>query len=651
MRSLTNWNLFRLYPRRLVAAGAALLMLSSSPAEARDEGLSPVEPMDWSIAGPGDVSDAYAYRPFHHNGKNRSLAYYLEHFHRLANAVREEEPDRGFIDLSVWRRPRDNEPYNARVMENILSLAWLYARDEPWNPYYGDEAVRRRLEAAMEFWVDSQNEEGRFSEYGPERWNLPATAFATKFMSETLIQLDGGPPVDAEVLERVREANRRAIQVTLNDDGFWNHAQRFTNQYGNAFAGALGYLDLYEDPEMAADLKRQMVKALDAFLSPAGYLYEADGPDWAYYFGTHHSNVHMAWHYGRGRSVDGVDFGDLVAREYEKTTEWLAYNAVPQPGGERFFLNRSAETRQSRAFFDRLETPLSEVVPLARAFSVTEEERRERLAWSRRELEREWGDPPELHTGSFSAYSPYAFLHREHDRWYPTEAERREAREQLPYFARDRFTHQRRDDRIGDTYTYIRRQGYYAAFNSGPRDRDRPRRGIGLLWTPEYGTLIQSQSASNDFAWGTRRLSDDNLREAHSMDPVFAIEGEEIAVEDGIRDLPRGRLLVRYGMRDGWKAVLFEESAIRVRVVERDDDGEGKLVEQIPFLLDDGDELDVEADRVALYRAGQLILEVRFNGPGDIRLKEGERIGDLQITAVHAEATGQLEYELQVMDY
>ena len=605
--------------------------------------------MDWSIAAPDAVSDAHAYRPFHHNGKNRSLAYYLDHFHRLANAVRDTEPDRGFIDLAIWRRPQDNEPYNARIMENITSLAWLYARDEPWNPYYGDEAVRQRLEAAMEFWVGAQNEDGRFSEYGEGRWNLPATAFASKFMSEALIQLDGGPPVDADILERVREANHKAILFTLNSEAFWNHAHRFTNQYGNIFAGALGYLHLYDDPEMAADLKRQMVKALDAFLSPAGYLYEADGPDWGYYFGTHHSNVHMAWHFGRGFEVDGVDIGDLVAREYEETTQWLAYNAVPQPDGGRFFLNRSVESRQSRASFERLETPLSEVVPLARAFSVTDDEREERLGWSRRELERDWGDPPGMRVRGFSSYSPYAFVHRDHDRWYPTEAQRQEAREQLPYMARDRFTHQRKDDRIGGVYTYIRRPGYYAAFNSGPRDRNRPRRGIGLLWVPEYGALIQSQSNSTEFAWGTRRLSDNSVREAHSMDSTFLIGGDEVAAEPGIRDLPDGELEIRYGMREGEKTVRFGDRRIRVHVTEADDDGEGRLIEQIPFLLDSADELDIDDDTVTFRRNGDPILEVRFQGAERIQLAEDDDgVDGLRLVAVHAEATGTIAYELRL---
>ncbi len=43
---------------------------------------------------------------------------------------------KGFINISVWRAPVDNKPYNARIMENILSLAYFYCTNRPWNVYY-----------------------------------------------------------------------------------------------------------------------------------------------------------------------------------------------------------------------------------------------------------------------------------------------------------------------------------------------------------------------------------------------------------------------------------------------------------------------------------------------------------------------------------
>src|SRR5690606_4713636 len=118
-----------------------------------------------------------------------------------------EGPNKGFINISVWRHSKDNQPYNARIMENVLTLTWFYTAKRTWNPYYGDPALRARLEAALDFIARSQNSDGRFAEYGINRWNLAATGFMTKFLGETLQLLDqsaraGGPTIAPEVLKR-----------------------------------------------------------------------------------------------------------------------------------------------------------------------------------------------------------------------------------------------------------------------------------------------------------------------------------------------------------------------------------------------------------------------------------------------------------------
>src|SRR5512138_2141987 len=105
----------------------------------------PVPEVDWSKLTPAMFTD-----------DELDLPYYLAHFAKVANAVVEEGPDRGFIRLSVWRAPKDNQPYNARIMESILSLAYFYATNRPWNVYYGKPEVRDRLEAALDFWCRIQ---------------------------------------------------------------------------------------------------------------------------------------------------------------------------------------------------------------------------------------------------------------------------------------------------------------------------------------------------------------------------------------------------------------------------------------------------------------------------------------------------------------
>jgi hypothetical protein len=77
------------------------------------------------------------------------LVFYLGHFAEVANAVVAEGETKGFLNMPVWRSPSANRPYNARVMENHLALAFFYCTDRPWNVYRAVPAVRVRLEQSV----------------------------------------------------------------------------------------------------------------------------------------------------------------------------------------------------------------------------------------------------------------------------------------------------------------------------------------------------------------------------------------------------------------------------------------------------------------------------------------------------------------------
>ena len=93
------------------------------------------------------------------------------------------------------------------------------------------------------------------------------------------------------------------------------------------FLEILGFYDPMKDPEVIevheekvnywlqkgaratgsaeALLKQRLEESMTAFQSPAGYFYEKDGPDWGYFLSTHHSDLHMAWHYARRKKERG----------------------------------------------------------------------------------------------------------------------------------------------------------------------------------------------------------------------------------------------------------------------------------------------------------------------------------------------------------
>lgn len=619
---------------------AAIPNIGLSQGQTSSERLPLVAPMDWSVFNPNDISIEEAYVPFSqdHSYHGRSLAYFLGHFHQLANAVRDVEPNKGFIDIVVWRPRSENVPENGRIMDNILSMAWMYTKNEPWNPYYGDEATRLRLEAAIRFWATLQDDRGQFStEYG----RTGITMFTTKFMSEALILLKDGPEIDPEVFELARSATRKALLFSFNDGESWLQGTVFSNQYGNLFAGGLAYLSIFDDEEVARDLRRSLVNSHE-FMSPAGYFYEGEGPDWGYYFGTHHTNIHSAWEYGRNKIIDGTDIGEILREEYALSTDWLAYNAVPD--GDRFYLNRSIETRSNMNNFRRLEIPISEAVPMARAFHVTREEYEAQLEISHANLVKEWGNPPAL-----NQYSPYDFQFRNHSKWFPTRQERDEAFMQLPYIASDRFTHQRRDDVATSTYTYIRRPDYYAIFNSGPILRNGQRMGLGLIWHPEVGVILQSQSGSNGDAWGTRVLGDNLLIESGRIDPaLFEIDDQLITPEPGIQNLQNGNLKVIYGghlPRFLDKSLVFKDGEIEVSVSFVNPTQ--RFFEQIPLMLDVNDSVTVQNNELIFSRDGEIIFVISFTGSQQILISSPQQRGHLSLTWVSAIATGSLEYVFQ----
>jgi len=295
----------------LQAASAAFLPAVFSKYALADEAEVPA--LDASTIRPSDFADA-----------DLDLPFALSHFARLANSVQMSGPDRGFISLSVWRGTANLHPYNARIMESILTLVWFYTAPQKWNPYRGNPALRARLEAALTFWCNMQSDDGRFSEYGPGGWNLAATSFAVKFTSEALRLLKSGPPIDAALHQRAIDCCRKAVHAVLYNEDLLKHGRTYSNQYTNIFAGGPAFLDLYPDATLSARLDERFLASKTELQSPAGYMYEKDGPDLGYTLNTHHENVRMAYSYWRQ-----TPRAAQLVEEEQRFCEWLSFNALP----------------------------------------------------------------------------------------------------------------------------------------------------------------------------------------------------------------------------------------------------------------------------------------------------------------------------------
>jgi hypothetical protein len=432
---------------------AIALAFAAIRVAAADSTLPEVKPAELAKLSPTDFSD-----------EDIDLPYYLFHFHTVANAVESTGPNRGFIHINVWRR--SDEAYNARVMENILSLAWFYCADRPWNPYRGDPALRSRLEAALDYWIREQLPDGQFPQSGPGQGDLAATAFASKFVGEALILLHSGPPIDPAILAKAEATDRRAIDTVLTQPKMYTYGSKYENQFGGVWVGGLEYFAIHPDPELRALWEKVFNQSGGDFQSPAGYYYEKRGPDFEYTMDTHGHNSRQIWPWLRG-----TPFGDkLIARD--------------------------------AAWFDWLVLPVN---------------------------------------------------------------------------ARDHFTQQRRDSNQNVVFTFARRPAYYAAFTSGRIITAQQRYGLGLLWTPKLGAVLQSQTGSDPTgrpnrlpsqadsdaaAWGTQPATAATVSEATGVKASFSLNNAPLpdpAV--GIHDLPGGEVAARYPLGGGGeKTVTFAET-------------------------------------------------------------------------------------------
>lgn len=542
------------------------------------------------------------------------IPFYLAHFHEVANSILLSGPERGFISLPVWRPKQFNKPFNARVLENYVTLAYFYGADRPWNPYYGHPAVRARLEALLEFWCNAQHPDGRFSEYKPEGWNLPATGFAVMFMGETLRLLHEGPPIDPELHTRVIAAHKKAITALLEQDALFNAGQNYSNQYSALWGGALAHLALYPDAALLERLEERLQQSLREHQSPAGHWYEGGGCDWPYTLRTHEGNILMAWHYAR----NNAQLAAPLIEGQTRWTEWRAFNAVPEPGSVIFVLNHAINTRTSGPYSTRTDA-MGKEVPAARAFLPTLTEYQASLESKRQQLEQTWPRVPDLEVGQDHAYSPHIILNLTHHAWYPSLEERNEAMAKLPVFAAKRFNHQRCDSRNPQTYTFIRRPGYYAIFNAGRSLSPKQRFGLGLLWTDASGTLLQSQPDTQREAWGTRAEGNDNIYETTLPDAAFQVAETPVEPTPGPKALPEGDVMAHYALSDqGAKRMSFLEDRIEVQV-----EHQSPFVEQIPLLTPTGGKIVCEDASAHLISSDDRpLLTIKFTTPCHLTTQE-----------------------------
>ena len=480
------------------------------------------------------------------------VPYHLKHFAQVANAV-VENPftdstgtylPRGFLNIKVNREPVDNKPYNARIMEMQMALAFFYTADRPWNPYRGNAAVRVRLEAMLQRWTEMQAPDGNtyaglFAEYSANNYSLAPTGFGVMAAAQALDLIrDSGLAFDAAVLDNSRLALRKALMALFTRSDMRGAATQYSNQFSGSYHAALIYLENWPDAELDAKFVQAVKDASSQDQSAAGYFREAGGPDFGY-SNVHERNLTVALTRLRNRT----DLMPYINGDEDQWTQWLAANMPLQPdiSTPTFVINAGINTRTSTGIMTPESRPLAEFTSLSRAFSLTAAEYSTATANRRAQLQSEWNNWGTLNTNSAYSYIPgFVFdAVQPLNVWHPTAAQRTEAVNSLPYFAASRFNRLRHDT-APFTVAQLRRPSYYAVFNTGRIIVARQNHGLGSLWNPVYGNAIQPISGHATAYFGTIRSGAATPYEQSTITSTLRVNGSAVSPVSGVQNLADG---------------------------------------------------------------------------------------------------------------
>jgi len=555
----------------------------------------PMAAQFWDLVPPADMK-AIGLKAF--DESEIDLPYYVANFHKIATAVEPEDPNRGFIRAAVWRPAEENRPENARVMENIITLAYFYTQKRPWNPWYGTPQLKLRLEAALSYWMSLQGPEGQFSQTGNGEWDLEATAAATQFIGETLhyLKQKDAPAVNEDLLRAVALAERKAILAVLYGADFYEEGKQSSSKYSMVWAGALAYLKLYPDEEIRNTLETRLRSSIRDFQSPVGYYYEANGPDMGATLDVYLSSMRMAWFYAKGTGLEHYFLDSL--KEYYV---WLVWNASYEKNENSFYLNASVNTTTSRSYYDlkagmphRNGSPFADSIRLARIFVLDDAARSKWISDERKRLQSMWPNLPELKVGESEGYSPYVFLHRRHEMVPVSMESYREALTALPSTDPHPFNHIKYDNRTKTLFYYANRPGaYYMMFAAGESARPRQTLGLTLLRSHSDGTVLLAQPGNANLAWGTRPSGSEDVYESTRLSPKFIADQKEVELKLGPNSMPEGDVFLEYTLGSGTKKLTLSKNRIDVEIQHP-----GDFVEQIPLLIPDNGSLDAKRDGV-----------------------------------------------------
>ncbi|GAA2390251.1 hypothetical protein GCM10010404_54360 [Nonomuraea africana] len=606
-------------------------------------------------------------------GLEQQIAPYLGNLARLANSVNDDSATNyGYITCNCWRTGQG--PSDARIMENVLTLAYFLTANRPWNPYYRDEALRRRLEAALRFMLSTQNADGSFPQGGGDVRSRAATGFALELYAIMLELFDADGTIDPALVSAVTEAMRRATRWFLEDQEVWGpRGSQFANQVAGGLVGISRLLGRLDDAALRARFEQRLAEHERISQSEAGF----------YRDGTvaHRYSLEV-------EAEDLAGWADpatqaTIDRMQARYLDWAQYNLLYDRRLDGYFINTAIDSRH-RGWNYADELPIGSnnlwgsTIPQARAYPATREEIQERRAAF---AEAGWQTSvAPLIAPTWAYLDPSIIrdvaLKRE---YYPTAAERQAAIDTLRPYAGAPYTEYRADSVTGQRFVFAKRPAYVVGTGFGKHVStqygfwDNQRFGLSYLYDPKLGVVIQGQNAPQigaprtrpldaELSWGTGWLAADGVHvDAYDQPvPTFFLDGSPVdpATVDDLAALE-----IRYAAAGSpvAKSVTLGDS-LEVRV-----EGAGDFFERIPLVLEAGDTLQwigggsvkvgsraaaEGVSGVVVNRDGRSV-EIRWTGAGTATLWPSAfpvAGGDRTLQVLDLKATGTLSYDIRVVD-
>ncbi|PPF32616.1 hypothetical protein [Pseudoclavibacter sp. AY1H1] len=427
------------------------------------------------------------------------LARYLMSVAGMANDIVDNDPKLyGFMGGGWWRPVETQSPSNASVMEHVATLAWFYASERPWNPYYRDANLLKRLEASIRYYTSLQLRDGSYPEL-PGKTNLASTTFGTTAQAVTYEALRKfGVSYDSRL--QLRRSIERSVTWFMNTKAaHWSAPVLYFNQVAAGLVAAQRSLQVLDKPTTTQEAVNERISYLmKNGQSPAGFFHEPFGADFGYNFTV--TLPDLAWLYRH------TAHPDLLAG-VQRYADFMSYAVIPEPGTGELTHVPALHVRNVVSTVVRPADDLSDRAALAKDFlpgapklalfmPTAEQKRRERSSFA-------------AHTKGITALtkpdtSPRTWMYGILAPEGPSGEARAAAEAELPMLVGSRFTKYAAGSK-GDQYLFVRRPSYYAVGVFGEWLKPyRSTRQLGTLWSPTMGTiLVGTNNPDSPEGWET----------------------------------------------------------------------------------------------------------------------------------------------------